>query len=212
MKELIDEFIHEDPNRGKLFLLMIFSNSSTESKILPPLNHFEFTEANESNYDGEMQGGKRHGRGKMTFKTGEYYEGEWRDNLMDGYGVLYDGHKNKIYEGHYSKGKMEGSGILYNTKRSPSFVSTDHLQISKIFDFNSENWIKFEGVFKENKWEGIGKLYFANGDMYYGEVREGMLHGNGCLYTEGGQVISQVWENNRLIVSDVLATEGADFE
>ena len=172
--------------------------SILESKDLPELNHFEVLGMDETSYEGEMQNHKRHGRGKLTFKNGNYYEGQWKDDLMDGYGVLFDKGRKKIYEGHFSKGLMEGSGILYNTN------SSNDTPLAKNFEKNSNKWTKYEGTFQSNEWEGIGKIYFANGDMYYGEVRNGMIHGSGCLYTSSGEVINQIWEDNCLIISAEL--------
>ena len=40
------------------------------------------------------------------------YEGEWKNNLMEGKGTLYWNSKSR-YEGDWKNGKREGKGILY---------------------------------------------------------------------------------------------------
>ena len=46
-------------------------------------------------YEGFMQNGMRNGKGKLEYKDGGYYSGEWRDNRMWGYGKF-----------HYESGKL----------------------------------------------------------------------------------------------------------
>ena len=52
-------------------------------------------------YEGDFIEDKYEGNGKYTFKSGEYYIGEWKNNLRHGKGKFY--HKNGIiqFEGDY---------------------------------------------------------------------------------------------------------------
>jgi len=52
-----------------------------------------------------------HGQGKMTYKTGETYLGEYKSNMQHGYGV-YTFSDGMSYEGEWFKGKQHGTGIL----------------------------------------------------------------------------------------------------
>jgi antitoxin component YwqK of YwqJK toxin-antitoxin module len=36
-----------------------------------------------------MLDGMRHGKGKFFYKEGSYYDGEWKNNKMHGFGTLY---------------------------------------------------------------------------------------------------------------------------
>jgi hypothetical protein len=52
-------------------------------------------------YKGHYRRDRRHGCvGKIIFKKGEWYEGDWFDNLMEGAGVY------RYAEGHTYKGKF----------------------------------------------------------------------------------------------------------
>lgn len=53
----------------------------------------------------------RHGKGKMVYSEEKVYEGEWKEDKMDGFGVMNS--KGKVYEGEFKDGKMHGVGVLY---------------------------------------------------------------------------------------------------
>jgi hypothetical protein len=72
-------------------------------------------------YVGQLNGEKKHGKGKMSYKNGTAYEGAWENDSRHGYGVFTwpDGSK---YEGQFTSGQMggEGNGVYYDAsgKRS----------------------------------------------------------------------------------------------
>lgn len=47
----------------------------------------------------------------MIYKTGAKYEGEWRNNLLEGKGKYIDEAKN-VYEGDFEGGFMDGEGVM----------------------------------------------------------------------------------------------------
>ena len=40
-------------------------------------------------YDGEFKKGMKHGKGKMTYPSGNYYDGEWLYDKKEGQGIMY---------------------------------------------------------------------------------------------------------------------------
>ena len=44
---------------------------------------------NPPTYKGEMQNGKKHGKGVYLFPNGERYEGEWANDQINGQGTFY---------------------------------------------------------------------------------------------------------------------------
>lgn len=50
---------------------------------------------------GETYKGLRDGFGKYQFADGGYYEGQWKQNKMHGYGTLFYGVGKKAYEGQF---------------------------------------------------------------------------------------------------------------
>ena len=59
--------------------------------------------------------------------NGDEYEGQWKDNMAEGEGVLrmQDG---SVYTGHFSRGKEDGKGTIV-----------------------SKDGVRFEGFFKQGK-------------------------------------------------------------
>ena len=53
----------------------------------------------------------KHGRGKLTYSNGDLYEGQFANNLYEGFGIYYF-RNNDRYEGNWSKGCREGKGKL----------------------------------------------------------------------------------------------------
>jgi hypothetical protein len=67
-----------------------------------------------SRYEGYKLNGMRHGQGKFYYQDGGYYDGEWRNNKMEGFGTLFYQSNHKAYEGMWSNDQFHGQGTLYN--------------------------------------------------------------------------------------------------
>ena len=114
---------------------------------------------------------------------------------MTGNGTLYAADGRKIYEGEWKNGLYHGRGTLYNL--NPKQI--DNSYDIKIFNIEEKTWLKYEGDFVEEKWNGIGKLYFTNGDMFYGEFKNNMLNGKGTFYKLEYTTLTGVWKENCLV-------------
>lgn len=43
------------------------------------------------------------GDGKLTYKNGDVYDGEWKNDMFNGEGIFKD-HFGNIYDGHWKDG------------------------------------------------------------------------------------------------------------
>ena len=50
------------------------------------------------------------GKGKMTYATGNYYEGQWRLNKRNGEGIMYWVTTNEKYTGNWEDNYQSGFG------------------------------------------------------------------------------------------------------
>jgi len=101
------------------------------------------------------------------------YDGEFVDDLYQGYGVSFKwsdvsnfpGIEGRflLYKGFWFEGKKSGDGIEY-----------------------TEEGDEYEGQFKNGKRHGKGVLKYANGDVFEGQFEEGFMHGQGVLTKKNG--------------------------
>lgn len=87
--------------------------------------------------------GKRNGRGTFWWADGSWYEGQFRDGVQSGYGVLHRDGGHVEYEGSWHNGMFDGKGVQY-----------------------FENGEKYEGSFKEDKFHGDGVFYKDDSTIY----------------------------------------------
>jgi antitoxin component YwqK of YwqJK toxin-antitoxin module len=66
-------------------------------------------------YEGEMKNGLFCGKGVYYYQDGGKYVGEFENGYFDGEGVYYRKDGTKIYEGTWKDDKYEGYGINYDT-------------------------------------------------------------------------------------------------
>ena len=112
-------------------------------------------------YKGQFIAGKKDGKGKLeSFNTKSIYEGEFKNDMKEGYGIekYNDG---SIYKGHYKNGMKEGTGILLLKKEKKNSI--------------------FEGEFKDDKIWGKGIYKWENGKQYEGEWENNEISGFGIL-------------------------------
>ena len=48
-----------------------------------------------------MLNGKRNGHGTFYYKDGGFYQGEWKDNAMNGFGRLFYDNRILAYQGQW---------------------------------------------------------------------------------------------------------------
>ena len=58
----------------------------------------------------------------------------------------------------------------------------------------------YEGEFKDDKFNGIGKYFYDKGDTYEGDFLNGEFHGQGKYVFEDGSLFHDgLWENGNPI-------------
>ena len=138
-------------------------------------------------YLGSFKDDLRHGKGKIIFNEGEeYYEGEFTNGKMTGYG-FYKWSNNNTYKGQFLDGNLHGKGI---------------------FKWNDGN--EYEGDYVNNIKEGQGEYRCKNGKKYKGPYKNGKQHGIGILTTPNGESF-EVEYNDGIVVKKDLVKEKRSF-
>jgi hypothetical protein len=149
-------------------------------------------------YEGEFQNGSRHGKGKALFRNGQTYDGEWKDNLIDGYGIL-EGSKGEafeIYEGHFSRGKFDGQGRVLTRNK------LEYIGSFKDGNFNGHGTIiigitRTTGIFTNGALTGHGQMTSSDGASYRGQYRNNLRHGTGTKIYADGSKYSGEWTDDK---------------
>ena len=155
----------------------------------------KFVEDEKGRYEGEVLFGKKHGKGVMIFISGQKYEGDWVNNNIEGQGSLYYANGQIAYEGGWKNGEFHGYGSTYNI--NPKKLDSQF----NFRDFNKldEEWVIYEGNFKEDVMYGTGKWLLSNGQSYEGEFKDGAVHGKGKYIKKNGKMMEGEWNDNVLI-------------
>jgi hypothetical protein len=98
----------------------------------------------------------REGKGKLIHPSSdntqygqEFYEGDWKNDKMEGYGI-YNYSNGDVYEGQWLDNMHHGTGKMYFTDGS-----------------------RYEGEWKEHRMHGTGSYWDINNVNWSGEFREG---------------------------------------
>lgn len=152
----------------------------------------------QSVYEGEVSASmQREGYGVLTFKDGVYYEGNWKDNRMNGKGILYYRNKEKAYEGEWCEDKFNNYGHLYNQYPKKLETNFDYNDLNNIGD----QWLKYEGEFKMDLKDSFGVLYLTNGEKFAGNFSNDMANGYGTFHQMDGNPVAGYWEDNKFVRS-----------
>jgi len=126
-------------------------------------------------YEGTTNKYSKEGHGKLTFANGDVYEGDFRNNTMDGHGKYICAVSGSIYEGRFRNGKKEGHGTETQ--------------------LNGE---VYEGGFQNGQPEGHGRYTDTSGNVYDGSFHSGKKEGRGKLTNVNGDVYIGTWHNDLL--------------
>lgn len=126
---------------------------------------------------GPVNGDTKNGWGVMIYPDGVVYEGYFKKGLRDGHGKLKltDG---SIYEGQFLKDKYDGFGIL----SSPDGTKQEGLYERGRYVGELKNQF---GCVSGDCYNGYGVQVDKSG-TYYGEFKEGKMHGMGKMVQKGG--------------------------
>jgi hypothetical protein len=150
-----------------------------------PVN--ELKDSNGNIFLGDFLNEKLHGKGKMIDKDGDVFEGDWiNGEFVKGKIIFTDG---SIEEGHFKDFELHGSGkanfidedgienIMEGHYEDGEFIEGKHTYLNQRIE---------EGYFTNFELNGKGRItYHESGDVYEGEFLDGLLNGEGKIYSNG---------------------------
>jgi len=70
------------------------------------------------------------------------------------------------------------------------------------FDNLGESWERYEGNFKEDTKDGLGRLFLVDGSMLDGTFEGDQVHGHGVYVHANGERVAGLWKNNKLVETE----------
>ncbi|XP_057520202.1 phosphatidylinositol 4-phosphate 5-kinase 6-like [Amaranthus tricolor] len=208
---------------GGIFKFKVRKSSALASKKRTKSNSI-FTSMSVAHVDDEDLAGPGPGPGsgelyhsEKVFSNGDFYTGQWVDNLPNGHGkylwndgCMYVGEWKKgkttgkgrfiwpsgaNYEGEFKKGYMDGKGTFVSsygdTYRGYWSMNLKHGKGNETYT----NGDYYEGEWIKGKQEGDGRYQWVNGNCYCGQWKDGTFHGIGVLTFGNGNEFEGIWED-----------------
>ena len=157
-------------------------------------NYGKFIQYDQFEYIGDMKNRDAQFNGKgsqINLITKDKYEGEFKNGVADGYGIMVfaDGTR---FEGNFKSGLKHGKGKVVNAL---FFRSGEEKNEEFIADGGPQT-----GEYKDDlpKGEFIWKM--KSGRTYVGELNsEGLFHGKGTLTHPDGKLEKGIWKDGKII-------------
>ena len=115
-------------------------------------------------YIGDFLNGRRHGQGKLVTNRIDYV-GDFKYDLMDGFGKITFLKDGNTYEGEFRQNEISGQGT-----------------------FTWNNGDSYSGMMYKGTMNGYGKYTYANGEVYEGYYANGVKRGRGKITYRYGKV------------------------
>ncbi|XP_006871840.1 PREDICTED: MORN repeat-containing protein 1 [Chrysochloris asiatica] len=153
-------------------------------------------------YEGEWKEGKKHGHGKLLFKDGSYYEGDFVDGEITGKGRRHWALSGNTYSGQFVLGEPHGQGVMqYGAGGRYEGAFSHGTREGHGLLVDQEGQV-YQGSFHNHKRHGHGQMLFRNGDQYEGDWVLDQRQGHGVLSCTDGSTYEGQW------YSDVFSGQG----
>ena len=100
----------------------------------------------------------RNGYGTFYYRDGGIYQGQWKDNLMNGYGKLYYDSQKLAYDGYWKNDEFFGKGRVFNDNYEYLDRNFDYTN----FELSEMYWVEYDGQLAHDLKQGHGKLKLSN--------------------------------------------------
>ena len=120
----------------------------------------------------------------VTYRNGDKYVGEWKDNKFNGQGILTFASGDR-YDGKFKNGKAHGNSTYY-------YIADN--------EYKGDRYV---GGFKDDKADGQGTYYHLaenrfKGDKYVGAYKDDKRHGRGTYTFADGRIKDGIWKAGKL--------------
>ncbi|XP_051150671.1 phosphatidylinositol 4-phosphate 5-kinase 4-like isoform X2 [Andrographis paniculata] len=145
-------------------------------------------------YTGNWADNLPHGKGKYWWTDGCMYTGEWFKGKMMGKGT-FSWPSGAIYDGNFKSGFMDGEGTYTGSNggvyKGSWVMNLKHGHGAKEYEIGDV----YDGQWSRGWQEGEGKYQWKDGTFYTGEWKRGKMCGLGKMFWPDGKVYEGNWED-----------------
>ena len=162
-----------------------------------------------------------------TWKNGDYYEGDWKNNKMHGNGSFVVGNlgdqgtnAGDKFVGAFKNGKRNGFATYYHlgdNKFKGDIYKGNYKENKKngygtyyYLANNSSKGEIYKGQFKDNLSHGKGTYSWASGAKYIGEFKGDKRSGQGKYIFPNGKVKEGIWKDDKFLYSQKKSTPSSN--
>ena len=135
-------------------------------------------------YDGDWEMGNIHGKGKIKWDNGNVFEGQFKENHMDGFGYMIWFDIFEKYFGNWKNDKQNGNGVHIWYEPSGELKEMRN---------------RYVGEWNNGARNGYGVFFYSNGARYEGEWKNNLKNGFGIMLYEDGKKYIGRFEEDRLV-------------
>lgn len=136
--------------------------------------------------------GMPHGKGRLEYAAGRWYEGDWKHGRWTGTGRLSNG-DGDLYEGELRNDHKHGTGTMRFADGRVfvgEYINGQMIEGRMTYQDGST----YDGSWVDGMRHGRGKCVFTDDSIYEGEFREGEFHGHGKMgWSDGGWYEGEWW-------------------
>eukprot|EP01071_Lankesteria_metandrocarpae_P001839 Lankesteria_metandrocarpae@DN1921_c0_g1_i1.p1 len=148
-------------------------------------------------YQGWWRGDLREGYGIQVWADGACYDGQWKDDKAHGKGRFQhiDG---DVYYGDWHEDKADGYGVY---KHADGSSYEGEWCRDKRHGLGTENWpdgAAYTGQYADGRKTGRGRFCWKDGSVYEGGFSSNDINGKGTYWWMDGRVYSGDWLCNRM--------------
>lgn len=154
------------------------------SKLAKRVGKICFTYPNGDIYEGEVKDSVKNGYGMLIYSNGDVYTGNFVDDLKQGRGILKLANGDVFYC-CFEKDRMNGKGVCrFASGAVFDGIFTQDKMCGGSCKYIFANGDSYEGEWSKMTLNGRGILKYKNGDIYVGEFLDGKRHGLGIFHSK----------------------------
>jgi hypothetical protein len=146
------------------------------------------------NFIGLLKEGVRDGQGTLKWANGDFYEGDFKNGLRHGVGILVEQYGRRKYHGSWVLSQKEGHGTEIFANGDKYVGEYSHDMFNGQGELTTSGGV-YKGGFKDGLRDGFGIMQFKTNCRYEGMWSKGRFDGKGLYSWPDSRRYEGQWVN-----------------